>query len=155
MKTVMSDHGLRIGTPAVHSVGAITFGPDGILFVADNREAKIFAIDVRDTAAPGGAPIELDALDDRIAAYLGCGREDISIRDMAVHPSSHAVYLSVMRGVRDSALPVIAWVAPDGAIGDVALRGVPFSEVAIEHAPSLDDSRFEFRMAGKIGRAHV
>ena len=48
LATLTSKHGLTVGDPAVRSVGAITFGPDGVLFVADNREAKIFAIDVDD-----------------------------------------------------------------------------------------------------------
>jgi hypothetical protein len=32
------------------SAGAITFGPEGILFAADNDTATIFAIDVQDAA---------------------------------------------------------------------------------------------------------
>ena len=45
LATLTSKHGLKIGDPGIRSAGAITFGPDGVLFVADNREAKIFAID--------------------------------------------------------------------------------------------------------------
>jgi hypothetical protein len=149
LATLTSKHGLNVGNPGIRSVGAITFGPDGILFIADNRAAKISAIDVADGAAPDAAPIELDKLDTRLAAYLGCEREDISIRDMAVHPSSHAVYLSVMRGLGDAAQPVIVRIAPDRTISDLGLGAVPFSEVAIKDAPSVDDPRKEGRLAGK------
>jgi hypothetical protein len=149
LATLTSKHGLKVGSPGIRSVGALAFGPDNVLFVADNREAKIFAIDVGDDAAPGAAPIALDKLDTRLAGYLGCERDDLSIRDMAVHPASQAVYLSVMRGVGDAALPVIVRIAANGAISDLALRSVPFSEVAIEDAPSVDDPRKEGRLAGK------
>ncbi len=148
LATRTTQHGLKVGNPAIRSVGAITFGPDNILFVADNIEAKIFALDFSDTAAPGSAPVQLDKLDSRLAAYLGCDRTDVSIRDLAVHPSSQAVYLSVMRGSGDSALPVIVRIAPDGTISDLPLKDVPFSEVTIKDAPSTEDSRVEVRLAG-------
>lgn len=148
LATLASKHGFKPGDPGVRSVGALTFGPDGVLFVADNREAKIFAIDVEDRGRPAARPVELDKLDTRLAAYLGCGKDDISIRDMAVHPASQAVYLSVMRGLGDAALPVLARIAPDGTIGDVPLKNVAFSEVAIKDAPSVDDERKEGRLAG-------
>ena len=68
---------------------------------------------------------------------------------MAVHPGSHAVYLSVMRGAGEAALPVLIRIAADGTIGDVPLKAVAFSEVAIEDAPEPDDTRREPRLAGK------
>ena len=39
-------YGLEVGTPGIKSVGPLAFGPEGILFVADNMGATIFAIDV-------------------------------------------------------------------------------------------------------------
>ena len=55
-----SRYGLEAGSPAVRSVGPITFGPSGILFVADNASAKIFAIDSGDNDPAGESrPIEI------------------------------------------------------------------------------------------------
>ena len=69
------------------SVGPITFSPDGILFVADNVAAVIVAFDLRgDTAVKGS--YHIDDLDARLASWLGCPREDVFIRDLAVHPAS-------------------------------------------------------------------
>src|SRR5438093_1479455 len=39
-------HGLTRGTPEIKSVGAVTFGPDDVLFVADTLGAAVFAIDM-------------------------------------------------------------------------------------------------------------
>ena len=54
--TSLENLGLSVGTPAIKSVGALAFGPGGVLFAADNVGASIFAIDVGDNGrrrAPG------------------------------------------------------------------------------------------------------
>jgi hypothetical protein len=66
------------------------------LFLADNAAARIFAVDVTDPGPQAGPePFDLANVDARVASYLGCGAGDIVIRDLAVHPVSHNVYLSV------------------------------------------------------------
>jgi hypothetical protein len=146
MTTTETKHGLEIGTPAVGSVGALAFGPDGVLFVADNVSATIFAIDTGDeTVAAEPRPLDLDMLDTRLAAYLGCNREDVLIRGMAVHPQSRVVYLSVMRGAGADAAPVIVRVASDGEFSEFALDSVPFAQTKIEDAPAEDDDRRDWR----------
>lgn len=134
--------GLAAGSPGIKSVGPLAFGPEGVLFVGDNVGAAIFAIDVGDSAAAGQATaIDLENLDGSLAAYLGCSREDVEIRDMAVHPHSRNAYLSVMRGSGDAAVPVIARIDASGAISDVALDDIPFSKSDIEDAADEDDPR--------------
>jgi hypothetical protein len=143
----MHKYGLEIGTPDIRSVGPITFGPEGILFVADNVSATIFAIDVGDgTTVSDAGPVDVDHLDSRLAAYLGCTRADVVIRDLAVHPSSGRVYLSVMRGSGLTALPLIVRVGADGALSDVPLEHVAFSWAVIDDAPTDDDERQDVRV---------
>src|SRR5437660_4194426 len=140
----MGQHGLQVGTPDVRSVGPITFGPDGILFVADNASAMVFAVDVADPGVESARsePFELDGVDRRLAAFLGCGREDVGIRDMAVHPRSENVYLSVMRGRGDAAVPVIVRIdRGDGSLTELGLDNVAFSSTPITNAPAEDDAR--------------
>jgi hypothetical protein len=140
-------YGLAVGTPGVTSIGPISFGPDGILFLADNVGARIVAIAIDDDATPSAArPLEIENLDSRLAAYLGCDRDAVSVRDMAVHPTSQAVYLSVMRGSGDAALPVLVRIAPDGTLSDVPLENVPFAQTSIADAPAGDDARQEVRV---------
>ena len=141
----MSEYGLQKGTAQIRSAGPITFGPAGILFVADNAAAKIYAVDVADRGAAAGAePFDLENVDTRLAAYLGCEVDDIVIRDMAVHPTSHNVYLSVQRGRGDAGASVIVRVDRlDGSLTDVPLTDVPLSQVTIDDAPSVDDERLD------------
>jgi hypothetical protein len=141
----MSGYGLRVGTADLRSAGPITFGPAGILFLADNVSAKVYAVDVADPGPEAGSePFDVDNVDVRLASFLGCGTDDVVVRDMAVHPTSHNVYLSVQRGQGDAARPVLVRVdALDGSITDVALDDVPLAEVAIADAPAEDDERLD------------
>src|SRR2546423_597591 len=128
----MSEYGLKIGTADLRSAGPITFGPAGILFLADNMSAKVFAVDVADPSPDAGLePFDLENVDVRVGSFLGCEADDVVIRDMAVHPTSHNVYLSVQRGYGDAARAVPVRIGClDGSIADVPLDGVPIAEVA-------------------------
>src|SRR5579863_5307900 len=139
MSSVSDKYGLQVGTPALSSAGAIAFGPEGILFAADNAAATIFAIGVGDTDA-SSAPVEITALDTRVGSLLGVAREDVRIAGMAVHPGSQAVYLSVARGRGAAEIPVLVRVA-DGELAVVELADVPFAQVRLDDAPDLDDDR--------------
>jgi hypothetical protein len=130
------------------SIGPIAFGPESILFVADNASASVFAIDIADDApAAGSEAFDVDDLDAKLAAFLGCDVDDLAIRDMAVHPVTHNVYLSVMRGTGDEALPLLIKVdRRDASISPVSLDDVAFSRVAITNAPTDGDERLDLQL---------
>jgi hypothetical protein len=145
----VAEHGLQVGTPEIASVGPITFGPDGILFVADNARAAIVAIDVADDGDAGEAEaFELEHLDTKVAAYLGCEVDDVSVRDLAVHPTSHRVYLSVMRGRGNDAIPVIVRIDHrTGELSDLPLTDVATSSITLGDAIPADDERTDVQFA--------
>ncbi len=143
--TNLESLGLTVGTPAIKSVGPLAFGPGGVLFTADNVGASIFAVDAGENGGQTEA-VNLENFDVSLAAYLGCAREDVAIRDMAVHPASGNTYLSVMRGSGDAAVPVIVRVSGDGSISDVSLENVAFSRYDITDAADEDDPRLVTRM---------
>jgi hypothetical protein len=144
----MSEFGLRAGSVNLRSAGPITFGPAGILFLADNVAAKVYAVDVADPGPAGGSePFDLDSVDVRIGSFLGCEPGDVVIRDMAVHPLSHNVYLSVQRGRGEAAQPVLVRIGRlDGAITDVPLDDLPVAEAPISDAPAEDDERLDITL---------
>jgi len=83
-------------------------------------------------------------VDVRIASFLGCDPADVLIRDMAVHPSSGNVYLSVQRGRGDAGAFVLIRISgADGQLTHVPLRDVPFAEASIADAPGEDDERLD------------
>lgn len=84
------------GSPNIKSVNALTFGPDGILFIGDSENAQIFAIETGDTEMKGDAEdVDITQVDKKIAEALGTTVENITIQDMAINPLSKKVYLGV------------------------------------------------------------
>jgi hypothetical protein len=148
METKAIMDGFQLGSLRFSSVGPIAFGPDGVLFVADNVRAEIVALDLRDDA-PTTVLTEVESLDGRLAAFLGCAREDVLIRGLAAHPLSHAVLLSVMRGAGDAAVPLLIRVAGDGTISEIDCENVSHARTTIDHAPAVDDERQDER--GQFG----
>jgi hypothetical protein len=145
----MREYGLQVGTPGIESVGPITFGPDDVLFVADNATANVFAIDVADPGVEGGVDaLDVDDIDTKLAAFLGCSADDVLLRDLAVHPRTHNVYMSVMRGRGNAGTPLILRLDHrTGALAEVPLDDVAFAQVAITNAPSEDDERLDMQFA--------
>jgi len=139
----MSEYGLQVGTADIRSAGPITFGPEGILFLADNAGAKVFAVDVADPGPEAGSePFDLEGVDVRIGSFLGSDAADVVIVDIAVHPSSHHVYVSAQRGRGADGQAVLLRIdRTDGSITDVPLTDVPLAAVTLEDAPTEDDER--------------
>jgi hypothetical protein len=139
----MSDYGLKVASADVRSAGPIAFGPDGILFVADNSAAKIFAVAVPEEGPSADQePFDIADVDARLASFLGCDPADVVIRDLAVHPETHNVFLSIQRGRGEAGRAVLVRINRlDGAVSDVALRDLPMAELTIADAPGEDDER--------------
>ena len=126
---------LEYGAPEIESVGALAFGPENILFIGDTHGAAVFAVEVeRGRPDDGNRPVSVDGIDQRIAQMLGTSSSEITIHDMAVHPGSQNVYLSVSRGNQ----PVLMRVTKSGAIEEVSLESVRFSRAGIKNAPAAD-----------------
>jgi hypothetical protein len=140
---MMTDYGLQVGSADIRSAGPIAFGPEGILFVADNAAAKIFAVAVPEEGPAAGAePFDVADVDARLSSFLGCDRADVIIRDMAVHPVTHNVFLSVQRGRGESGQAVLVRInGLDGVVTGVPLRDLPMAEMVLGDAPAEDDER--------------
>ena len=90
-----SASGLKKGPPQLKSAGALAFGPDGILFVADAPSATIFAIATGDTKPADVKSLSVPKIDEAVGGMLGTTGGDILINDMKVNPLSGNVYMSV------------------------------------------------------------
>jgi hypothetical protein len=126
---------LRPGAADLKSAGALTFGPEGILFVGDTVGGAIFALDTQDRTAAQTASLNVAGINTKIAASLGIAADQILINDVAVNPISKKVYLSVSRGRGPTATPVIVRVDAAGAIQQVALTNIPHSRIALPNPP--------------------
>jgi hypothetical protein len=141
----------RVGAPstgpALTSIGPLAFGPDGILYAADRQAATIFALDLG-AQASGGAPGTKDVpgIDQKIAALLGTAPAEIRITDLAVHPTTHNSFVSVMRGQAAEAQPALLRIDGAGKIDVVSMEPVKFTSIALPNPPAVSAT-------GRGGRA--
>lgn len=85
-----------MGDPAIQSINSISFGPEGILFIGDSKNAMVVAIDTKDNvAADAPKEVKMAKVDQQIATLLGTTAEEITIHDMAVNPISKMIYFAV------------------------------------------------------------
>ena len=84
------------GGLSLKSVSSLSFGPDGILLVADPSSQSVFAIDTKDSGPVAEPPRVVD-LTGTIAPGLGTTADNLTVKDMAVNPLSGKVYLAVQR----------------------------------------------------------
>ncbi len=84
------------GNPEITSINAISFGPEGILFIGDSKSAMVAAIDTKDNvAAEAPKSVKMAKVDEQIATLLGTTANEITIQDMAVNPISKMIYFAV------------------------------------------------------------
>jgi len=124
------------GSPEIKSINAMTFGPDGILFIGDGKSATVFAVDTKDAEKmEKAAAVDVKKIDQKIAAALGTTVDRINITDIAVNPVSKKVYCSVE--VVDGT-PVLLKVDGD-KITSVSLKDVNYSSAALVNVPGEDE----------------
>ena len=86
---------LKTGKADIKSVGVMTFGPEGILFVGDSMGGAVYAFDTQDRTASTAAAVDVTGIDQKIASMLGTMPDQIMINDLAVN--DHAVIPVVYR----------------------------------------------------------
>lgn len=136
---VFANSGLKdnfvLGNPNIASLNALTFGPEGILFIGDSKKAMVFAIDTRDTQTIEKAePIAIKHLDRAIALVLGSMPEQVHVQDMAVNPLSKKLYLAVHH---EDGTPVLMKLEGNN-LEWIPLDKVGYSKTSISHALPKD-----------------
>lgn len=128
--------GMKAGTPEIKSIGALAFGPEGILFAADPKGAAVVAIDTNSVTikAEQADAAKVEKLDQKIAATLGTSTDGITIEDLAVDPATQSAYVSVLRGKGPDAKPALIHVSGD-KVTLLSLENVKFSSAELANAP--------------------
>ncbi|HEY1532183.1 MAG TPA: hypothetical protein VGF80_15300 [Galbitalea sp.] len=140
-------------TSTLLSAGPLLFAPDvsaegtAVLFAADLSRATLFAFELHAEAVTSG-DVNVDRLGTKLAALLGVDREDAVIRGMAVHPVSHAVYVSVARGRGPAAGPAVVRIGVDGELSVLEVDDLPVTSFALDDAPAADDERTDVWLDG-------
>jgi hypothetical protein len=124
------------------SAGALTFSPDGILFLGDNKLGAVFAFETERGPAPASLdPFLFESIDEKIADALGVTAKSLVMNGMAVHPVTREPYLAV--GVRngDRLDPAVVSVSLGGEIHPFDLS----SNVTVHHLSDAPDEDKTFK----------
>jgi hypothetical protein len=126
-----------VGKVQLMSAGQLTFGPSGVLFVGDSTGGSIVAIETGDMkASASAAGIDIQGIDQKVAALLGTAADQVMINDVTVNPTSKNVYLSVSRGRGPDAAAVIVRADNSGQLSVVSLDNVKHTTVSLSDAPA-------------------
>lgn len=129
--------------------GALEFSDAGTLFVGDNYNGAIYAFDMTGGAAPSQvAPVNIGDIDVKIADALGVPKSALAINDMAVHPVTADIMISVSRIGNFESAPAIMKIGQDGIISLLDLASLPFDKQALDHFPD-QETKFRPRGLGK------
>ncbi|WP_329101905.1 hypothetical protein OG792_22350 [Micromonospora sp. NBC_01699] len=130
------------------SAGALTFSPDGVLFVGDSKLGAVFAFETDRGQTPASLdPFLFESIDEKIAVALGVTAKSLVFNGMAVHPVTREPYLSV--GVRnaDRLEPAVVRVSLAGEVRPFQLSS---SEVTVHRLSDVPDEGKTFKSRAGI-----
>ncbi len=118
----------------VQSISAISFGPNGVLFIGDSKSATVFAVNTKDTKIGIASAYNINNIDQKIAAALGTDAKNITITDMAVNPISKKLYIALQNS---DGTPVLLKLNGE-KIEPVSLKELNATSVALNNVPAED-----------------
>lgn len=110
------------------SVSSLSFGPSGLLVVAEPGSGSVVGIQTGD-AGPMKKPKKVEDIGAVVAAGLGTTAENITIKDMAVNPASGRVYLAISRKP-DNAVAIIT-IDAEGKASALDTSAMPWARVTL------------------------
>jgi hypothetical protein len=125
------------------SAGALTFSPDGVLFVGDNKLGAVFAFETESGQAPAALdPFLFESIDEKIAAALGVKAKSLIFTGMAVHPVTREPYLAVGVRTGDRLEPAVVSVSLAGEVHPFDLSS---SKVTVHRLSDVPDEGKTFK----------
>lgn len=134
---------------SAQSLGVLEFSNDGILFAGDNTSGAIYAYDFSgENERSESFEVNVYEIDKQLASVLGTNADNIQINDIAVHPISGEVYLSITRGHGTESLPALVKIDSTQTIESIDLTKVEFSRQSLTNVP---DNRQNITLRGTMG----
>lgn len=137
-----------VNAQTIQSLGELEFNEEGVLFMGDNLAGAIHAIDLSsETQAEEAFEINVYHIDAQISSILGTAPANIQINDLAVHPKSGEVYLSVTRGHGVEALPALIKINAENQLTAIDVAGADITSQLLGKVPDLS---MTFRPRGSM-----
>ena len=120
---------IQSGSVEFKRIGRMSFGPDGVLLVADVGSASVVAIQTGDSGPMKKLSKKVEDVDKKLAALLGVTAEDVQLVDMAVNKKSGTIYMSLHR--KSDGVGAIATVNGDGELALLSLKKASYVRVPL------------------------
>lgn len=141
----------HVNAQQIKSLGTLEFSDEGILFAGDNISGAIVAFDfTAESSTTKAFEVNVYDIDEQIAAALGTSQTNVQISDIAVHPKSGDVYLSVSRGHGTEALPALVKIDAANQVYNIDLSGLKFTSQPLNNLP---DRSHRIALRGTMGSA--
>lgn len=114
---------VQTGNPKFKTIGRLSFGPSGVLLVADPGSASIVAIDTGDTGPLNKLKKRIDNVDQLLAKSIGATK--VKITDLAVNQLSGTIYLATTRN------DAILTIDGDGKVGTLDMAKLRYVRVTL------------------------
>ncbi len=129
---------IQTGNPKLQAIGKISFGPQGLLLVAEPGAASLVAIQTGDVGPVVKLKQRIDDIDGLIASGLGTQPGTVKILGLAVNPASGKIYLSVLRQAdKQTALLV---VDASGHLNAMAMDNLSYVRISL---PTAENAQFK------------
>ena len=126
-------------TNQIKSLGVLKFSDEGILFAGDNVSGTIVALNfTAEIRTADKFEINVYSIDAQVAAILGTTRDNVQLNDLAVHPKSGEVYLSITRGHGIEVLPVLVKVDAENQLHIIDLVAIDMTVQDLNNLPDND-----------------
>lgn len=116
--------------------GALEFADDGTLFVGDNLGGAIYAFKIPEEANQQQImPSSIADIDAKIAELLGVNAAAVEINDIAAHPASNDIYISVTRIGNLASQPAIVTVSQEQQLALLDIGALAFQKQELAAYP--------------------
>ena len=138
-----------INVSQIKSLGVLEFSDEGTLFIGDNVLGAIHAFDfTTESKRIDQFEINVYEIDTKVGAVLGTSQGNVRINDIAVHPKSGEVFLSVTRGHGADALPALMKVDGENQLHNIDLSDL---EISSQILSKLVDANQRIALRGTMG----
>jgi len=120
----------------IRSINALTFSPEGTLFIGDSKSASVYAFKPEsEVSRHSFERFTMSRVDESIAEVLGAMVGDLTFQDMAVHPVSGKIYVAVHLANNQ---PVLLQLTSEGAVKPMDLSKFSLEEKSISNPVAED-----------------
>jgi hypothetical protein len=121
--------GAQTGGLQLKSASSLSFGPAGLLLIAETSSASVIAVETGDVGPVQILKQRVDNVSGLIAGGLGTTADNVTVQDLAVNPDSGRIYLSISRKPDNATLLITIDAA--GQVKPLDLSNLPWVRMTL------------------------